>query len=120
MTKGSNFEQDTVDYFVRVLGDELIERRVKHGSNDRGDISGLYIRGMRTVAECKCCKRMELSAWLKELETEIANDDAEIGVLIHKRKGFGKKKFGENYVTMTLETLAAIIVGGRGNLYAED
>lgn len=112
MQKGAGFEQDTADYLSDVLGDE-IERRVKHGSNDRGDISGLYIRGMRTVVECKNCKRQELAKWLDEAEIERLNDDADIGIVIHKRKGCGKKNFGGNYVTMSLETLAAIIAGSK-------
>lgn len=111
MQKGAGFEQDTTDYLARVLCDERIERRVKHGSNDRGDVAGVYIRGMRTVIECKCCKRMELSKWVDEAEEERLNDDADIGLVVHKRKGYGAKKFGGNYVTMTLETLAAIIAG---------
>lgn len=113
MRKGAGFEQDTSDYLSRVLGDERIERRVKHGANDRGDIAGLLIRGKRTVVECKNCKRMELSAWLDEAEIERLNDDAEFGIVIHKRKGCGKKNFGGNYVTMSLETLAAIIAGSK-------
>ena len=113
MQKGASFEEDTAKWFASVLNDERIERRVKHGSNDRGDISGLYIRGKRAVVECKNCKRMQLSAWVDEAETERGNDDAEFGIVVHKRKGYGKKKFGGNYATMTLETLAAIIAGER-------
>lgn len=113
MAKGACFEQDTVDYLSRVLGDDRIERRVKHGRNDRGDIAGVLIRGKRTVIECKCCKSMDLATWVKEAEEERVNGDAEFGVVVHKRKGCGVKKFGGNYVTMTLETLAAIIAGSK-------
>ena len=117
--KGASFEEDTATWFASALGDDRIERRVKHGSNDRGDISGLRIRGKRTVVECKNCKRMDLATWVDEAETERANDDAEFGIVVHKRKGKGKAKFGENYATMTLETLAAIIAGGRDLLGKE-
>lgn len=110
--KGASFEQDTADWLSDTLGDD-IDRRVKHGSNDRGDISGLRIRGKRTVVECKCCKRMELAKWVDEAEVERGNDDADFGIVVHKRRGCGTRKFGGNYVTMTLETLAAIIAGGR-------
>jgi hypothetical protein len=54
---------------------------------------------------------MELPKWLKEAETERGNADAEFGVVVHKRKGVGEKTFGDTYVTMTLETLAAMIAG---------
>ena len=73
----------------------------------------MRIRGKRTVVECKNHKRMELAAWIDEAETERGNDDAEFGIVVHKRRGCGKAKFGGNYATMTLETLAAIIAGGK-------
>ena len=116
--KGAGFEQDVVDYVSKRLGEKGIERRVKNGANDRGDIAGFLIRGLRAVIECKCCKRMELSEWLKEAEIERGNDDAEFGIVIHKRRGCGKKNFGRNFVTMELDTFLAIVVGGFGLLKA--
>lgn len=118
--KGATFEQDTSDYLAAALGDDRIERRVKHGTNDRGDIAGLRIHGQRVVVECKNHKRMELAEWVDEAETERGNDDAEYGIVIHKRRGCGKAKFGGNYVTMTLETFAAIAAGGRDLINGQD
>lgn len=114
--KGSSFEQQTVDYLARVLEDRRIERRTMGGTNDRGDVSGVFIRGRRAVIECKNCKRMELAQWLDEAEEERANDDAEFAIVVHKRRGCGEKSFGGNYATMSLETLAAIMAGARGLL----
>lgn len=113
--KGATFEQQWCDYAARKLGAD-IERRAKNGRNDRGDVAGLYIRGKRVVVECKNCRRMELSAWLGEAETERGNDDAEFGVVAHKRRGCGEKSFGGNFVTMTTDTFLAIVAGGFGNL----
>jgi len=118
--KGATFEQDTSDYLAAALGDDRIERRVKHGTNDRGDIAGLRIHGKRVVVECKNHKRMELAEWVDEAETERGNDDADYGIVIHKRRGCGKAKFGGNYVTMTLETFAAIAAGGRDLINGQD
>jgi hypothetical protein len=64
------------------------------GSNDRGDIAG--IPGV--VIEVKNHARMELSQWLSELEVEIGNDNANTGVVIHKKKG--TTNVGEWYATM--------------------
>ena len=114
--KGASFEQQVADYMARRLGDRRIERRVKNGAKDRGDIAGLAIRGHRAVVECKCCARSELSEWLKEAERERGNDDAEFGFVVHKRRGCGEKSFGGNYVTMDLDTLLAIVAGGVGLL----
>lgn len=118
--KGATFEQDTADYLAAALGDDRIERRVKHGTNDRGDIAGLRIHGKRVVVECKNHKRMELAEWVDEAETERGNDDADYGIVVHKRRGCGKAKFGGNYVTMTLETFAAIAAGGRDLINGQD
>ena len=118
--KGATFEQDTADYLAAALGDDRIERRVKHGTNDRGDIAGLRIHGKRVVVECKNHKRMELAEWVDEAEIERGNDDADYGIVIHKRRGCGKAKFGGNYVTMTLETFAAIAAGGRDLINGQD
>ena len=118
--KGATFEQDTSDYLAAALGDDRIERRVKHGTNDRGDIAGLRIHGKRVVVECKNHKRMELAEWVDEAEIERGNDDADYGIVIHKRRGCGKAKFGGNYVTMTLETFAAIAAGGRDLINGQD
>lgn len=111
--RGTSFEVQTVEYLRRVLGDDRIERRALNGINDRGDIAGVTIRGKRTVIECKNAKRMELAAWLDEAEAERRNDDAEFAVVVHKRRGCGEAKFGGNYATMSLETLASIIAGAR-------
>lgn len=113
--KGATFEQQWCDYAARKLGAD-IERRAKNGRNDRGDVAGLYIRGKRVVVECKNCRRMELSAWIGEAEIERGNDDAEFGVVAHKRRGCGEKSFGGNFVTMTTDTFLAIVAGGFGNL----
>ena len=109
---GAAFEQQFCNYASRRLGDDRIERRVKNGKNDRGDVSGMRIWGKRTVVECKCCKKTELAEWLKEAETERGNDDAEFGIVVHKRRGCGEKNFGGNFVTMTTDTFLAIIAGG--------
>lgn len=110
--KGAEFEKQFCNYSARRLGDDRIERRVKNGKNDRGDVTGFTIWGKRTVIECKCCKRTELSEWQKELETEMGNDDAEFGFTVHKRPGCGEKNFGKNFVTMTVDQLLAITAGG--------
>ena len=110
--KGTSFEKQVVDYLAEKLGDDRIERRAKNGKNDRGDVSGLKVRGKRCVVECKNHRRMELADWVDQAEVERGNDDAEYGVVAHKRKGFGEKKVGGSYVTMTLETFAALVAGG--------
>ncbi|WP_437582698.1 hypothetical protein ACSAGD_10560 [Paramicrobacterium sp. CJ85] len=99
------------DYLKAALEDDHIDRRVKHGRNDRGDISGVRtVRGARVVIEAKNVVKMALSQWIGEAETEAGNDDTPYGVVVHKRHGKGRPE--EQYVTMTLATFAALLQGG--------
>lgn len=108
---GASFETLVSQFLAVRLGDDRIERRVKHGSKDRGDIGGLRtIRGGRVVIECKNTSRDSLPAWIAEAEVERGNDDAVIGVVAHKKHGSGNP--ADQYVTMTLETFARLLEGG--------
>ena len=116
--KGSKFEQQVVDYMRRVLGDDRIERRVAGGTNDRGDVAGVMLKGRPVVVECKNRARMELAQWLDEAEAERGNADAEFAFVVHKRRGCGEANMGRTYVTCDLETLCAVMAGEHA--YLED
>lgn len=88
---GSGFEQQVADYLSCVLDDDRIERRVKRGSKDRGDIAGVMYHGGRVVIECKAESRVSLWEYLEEAEVERANDDAILGVVVVKVPGRGPK-----------------------------
>lgn len=111
---GTRFERTVADYLSHVLGDSEIDRQVKVGANDIGDIRGLYLNGGRFALECKDCTRMELPQWLREAEVEAGNADAPFYAVCHKRRGVGDP--AEQYVTMPLRMLAAIIAGHPGLL----
>ena len=98
------------DYLKAEL-DDRIDRRVKTGSKDRGDIGGVRtIRGGRVVIEVKNVSRDNLPLWIREAEIERGNDDAAIGVVAHKR--IGSAKAADQYVSMTLETFVRLLEGG--------
>ena len=80
--KGTSAETAVVNWLLS-KGRKHVERRSLNGANDRGDIAG--VPGV--VLEVKNCVKIELSAWLKELEAEMINDKADTGVVIHKKKG---------------------------------
>lgn len=107
---GARFERQVADYLARALMDDGIDRQVKTGSKDSGDIRGVKFHGDRVAVECKDCARMELGRWLGEAEVEAGNIDSPYPVVVHKRRGVGDP--GGQYVTMTLRTLAAFIIGG--------
>ena len=92
------------------LGPEIC-RRATSGAKDRGDIHGLYIRGLRTVAEVKNTKTTQLGSQWNEVELERGNDDADVGILIHKRHGKGQAL--DQWVTLTVRELITIMTGKR-------
>ena len=108
---GASFERLMADYFAWALDDDRIDRRVKTGAKDRGDIAGVRLRGERVVIECKDYGgQHKLPEWLKEAEAERGNDDAAYGVVVWKRRGTADP--AEQFVTMTARTFAAIVAGG--------
>ena len=105
---GSKFERDVADHLAKLV-DDRIDRRVKTGAKDRGDIGGVRVHGQRLVLECKNTTRINLGTWITEAHTEAGNDDALAGVIVHKRHGKGKP--GDQWVTMTVDDLIALITG---------
>lgn len=104
-------ESLVAEFLAFRLADDRIERRTKNGSKDRGDITGVKtIRGGRVVIEVKDTARDNLPGWLREAEIERGNDDACIGVVVHKKKGSANPS--DQYVSMTLETFARLLEGG--------
>jgi len=106
---GARFEREIAEYLALKLDDQRIERRARNGSKDRGDITGVMFQGKRVVIECKNVTKVALPQWLKEAEIERGNDDAFIAVVAHKRHGIGDP--GMQHVTMTVDTLVAILGG---------
>lgn len=105
---GSKFERDIADHLAKHV-DDRIDRRVKTGAKDRGDIGGVRVHGQRLVLECKNTTRINLGTWITEAHVEAGNDDALAGVIVHKRHGKGKP--GDQWVTMTVDDLIALMTG---------
>lgn len=103
---GTKFETSVVRWLQQHV-DGGIERRTRNGKKDRGDISGWTFAGRRIVAECKNHSRLDLAGWTAEAEIERLNDDAQVGLVIHKKRGTADP--GEQYVTLTLRDLIAFI-----------
>jgi hypothetical protein len=104
--KGSAFARLIADYLAEHY-DDRIERRVEHGRKDTGDISAVRLGPHRIVIEAKNHARMELGEWLKEAVLEAENDSALVGIVVHKRRGYGKG--GDQYATLRLSDLVALM-----------
>ena len=100
---GTRFERLVADYLAHAV-DDRIDRRVKTGAADKGDIAGVRYLGHRVVIECKDRARLDLPSWIAEAHTQRDHDDAALGLIVHKRHG--RADPGEQWVTMTLADLA--------------
>jgi len=108
---GSSAERRVADWLAVRLDDDRIDRRVKTGAKDCGDVGGVRtVAGGRVVVEVKDVARMDLSGWVREAEVERGNDDALLGVVVHKKRGTTDP--AEWYVTMTCEAFAVLLEGG--------
>lgn len=108
---GARTERIVADYLAAALDDDRIDRRVKTGSKDRGDVGGLRHAGHRLVVEIKDCARTDLAGWVTEAHLEANHDDALMGLVIHKRRGTTDP--GRFYVAMTVDDLLALLTGER-------
>ncbi|PKQ59744.1 hypothetical protein B5566_02565 [Mycobacterium sp. MHSD3] len=116
---GARTERAVADYLAGALNDDRIDRRVKTGAKDRGDIAGIRVHGgQRLVIEVKDCAKPTIPAWVAEAHTEAGNDDALTGVVVAKRRGTTDP--GRYWVHMTLDDLLALLTGQRHGHRAED
>lgn len=112
---GARFERAIADHLAREV-DDRIDRKVKTGAADRGDIGGLRHMGQRVVIECKDYGgRLQVGPWLNEAEIERGNDDAGVGLVIAKRRGTTHP--GDQIVLMTVTDLVSLITGQRPQEY---
>ncbi|WP_018296484.1 putative PDDEXK endonuclease [Corynebacterium lubricantis] len=104
---GATFERQIADY----LRDELnqpIDRLVKTGAKDRGDIGPLRDSKNRLIAvECKNTSKMALPQWVREAQAEADNYGAHLGIIIHKRHGSADP--AQQWVTLTLQDLVKLL-----------
>ena len=109
-TAGARFERSIADCLARWI-DDRIDRRVKTGFKDRGDIGGLRHGPARVVIECKDVVRLDLPGWLREAEVERGNDDALVALVVHKKRGTANPL--DQHVTCTVRDLIALLTGER-------
>lgn len=93
--------------------DDRVDRRVKTGAADKGDIGGLRTtNGKRVVVEVKDYGgKYQVGPWLEEAEQERINDNAAIGLVIAKRRGVSDPL--QQVVFMQVSDLIALLTGAR-------
>jgi len=110
---GARFERRIADALAQALDDDRIDRRVKTGAKDRGDVSGVRLHGQRVVLELKDACTLRLPEWTAEAQLEAGNDDALVGLVVSKRHGVGDPM--RQWVHCTLADLVAILTGQRAD-----
>lgn len=105
---GARFERQVSDYLRDALSIREIDRMVKVGRDDKGDVSNVRDSQGRLIAvECKNVQQQALPQWTREAQREAHNYGAHVGVVVHKRHGSGQ--IGEQWVTMTLDDLIKLL-----------
>lgn len=110
---GARFERIISDYLRDNL-DDRIDRKVRTGARDTGDIANVRdSHNRRIVIECKNTTRIALAQWIQEAHQEAHNDNAHIGVVVHKRHGNANP--ADQWVTLSLQDLIQLLTPPQGN-----
>lgn len=115
---GARFERLVADGLAEALEDTRIDRKVKTGSKDKGDIANVRHGDHKIVIECKDRGGQFYAAeWVAEAEAERVNDEALAGIVIAKRKGVTDPM--QQYVVCTVGELVALLRGDRKHMEKE-
>lgn len=107
---GARFEREVANHLRDNLS-EFIDRRVKNGAKDLGDIANVRdSHNNRIAVEVKNVTKQNLPQWIKEAKIEAENDGALCGVVVSKRHGNGN--VGEQWVHLTVDDLILLLKGG--------
>ena len=112
---GAYFERQIADWLA-ARWSKFIDRRVKTGAKDKGDISNFYVGDRKVVIEAKDYGGVfHVGTWLSEAETERLNDDAVAGIVIAKRRGTTDPAKQVVFMTVLDFVVLLTLAGGRGS-----
>ena len=99
--------ESAVVKFLRTNGFPAAERAALHGSADAGDITGTpgVCWEVKSGKAAEACADGDLATWLAQTETERQNRQADVGVLITKRKGAGHGNAGAWWAWLPLSQI---------------
>lgn len=105
---GSGFERSIADHLKETLENPNIDRMVKAGALDKGDLANVRDSHGRLVAvECKNTATLSLPTWMREAHAEAINYGAHVGVIVHKRHRVSDP--GQQWVTLTVDDLVKLL-----------
>jgi len=116
---GAKFERLIADGLAEALQDTRIDRKVKTGSKDKGDIANVRHNNHKIVIECKDRGgQFYASEWVAEAEAERINDEALAGIVIAKRRGVTDPM--QQWVVMTVAELVALLRSDRKHMEGKE
>jgi hypothetical protein len=116
---GSRFERDMADYLAEVLADHRIDRKVKSGAKDKGDIANVMVHDQKLTVEAKNYGgQIKAAMWTAEAAVERVNDEGLAAIVIAKRKGTTDP--GKQWVLMEAGELVALITGNRDHIKEDE
>lgn len=114
MTAFGTEHESRVRTWLRGHGWPYADRRPKNGAKDLGDLR--LSERIKFVIEAKNAKsttdKAAIGSMVKELEVEVANDQAEAGAVILKRRG--TTDVGEYYAIMPVKYLNTLLLKAYG------
>lgn len=114
---GSTFERQMADCLARHV-DDRIDRKVKTGALDKGDIGNLRMHGQRITVEAKNYGgQIKAAEWAAEGAVERENDNGLAWVVVAKRRGTTDPL--KQWVLMEMGELIALINGNRDHMEVE-
>lgn len=114
---GSDFERQMADCFALHV-DDRIDRKVKTGAADKGDIANLRMHNQKVTVEAKNYGgQIKAAEWAAEGAVERENDKALAWVVVAKRRGTTDPL--KQWVLMEMGELIALINGNRDHMEVE-
>lgn len=109
---GSRFERVIADC-LKANVSEFIDRKVRTGAKDTGDIANVYSNiGKKVTLELKDYGgQFHVAEWLREVETERGNAGDDCGVVIAKRRGVADPL--DQVCFLTVRDLVVLLTGMR-------
>lgn len=106
---GSSFERSIADFIKEATQNDTVDRLIRSGAKDRGDIANVKINGHRIAIETKDCSKIDLPGWTAEAKVEAKNYGALAGFVIAKRRGTTDPS--KQWLIGTVSELIALITG---------
>lgn len=105
--------ENAVAAYLAANGWPHAEPRVLYGANDQGDITGTpgICWQVKGGEQAHTATDGNIDTWMSDLQFQVDNANADVGVLVVKRQGYGAQRVHLWWAYMTLHTTTWLGVG---------